>query len=274
MKKSLRTVITAAMFAAANMSALPTSAEGLNTEAGESPQYNWSEWGNYIGGDSGWNDAERITGQIGQMAYGPAPTYDLNDHSHDWSQNNWNFPYDEEDTVTTTMTGTVPPFLTTTTKATTTAPELLYGAPYVRRYIGDINMDGVIDGFDMIALRKLLIKGHGSSPASESYSDLNGDKKVNTADLVLLQRYLLGKIEELTGGTGYKGFMENVDVEKITSENQKENVTTTTASIYDPREDIVVSLYGIKPAKDIIDQSVFETKENIEIQLSSEDERE
>ena len=53
MKKTLRTVLTAAMFAAANMSALPTSAEELNTETVESQQYNWSEWGNYTGSSGG-----------------------------------------------------------------------------------------------------------------------------------------------------------------------------------------------------------------------------
>ena len=61
-------------------------------------------------------------------------------------------------------------------------------------------------------------------------------------------------------------------IDIISSDDKEKPVVTTETSIYDPREDIVVSLYGIKPAKDIIDQSIFETKENIEIQLSSEDE--
>ena len=298
MKKTLRTVLTAAMFAAANLSALPTSAEELNTEENNS-QNNWSEWANWSASD--WNDAERATGQIGQLFYGSFPVEDLNDHSHDWK-----IPDDEDENVTTTAdnqrttttttaplttllrtttttvypiygpgpnwkttTGTVPP---TTTPITTTMPQLLYGAPYYRRYIGDINMDGMIDSFDMIALRKLLIKGRGESPASESYSDLNGDKKVNMADLILLQRYLLGKVNELIGGEGYLGFMENVDIEKIGSEEQNGNVTTTTTSLYDPREDIVVSLYGIRPAKEIIDQAIWQTKDNIDINISSEDE--
>ena len=48
--------------------------------------------------------------------------------------------------------------------------------------------------------------------------------------------------------------------------------TTATTSAYDPREDIVVTLYGIKPAVDVIDQAVSETKENIDTQIESEEE--
>ena len=48
--------------------------------------------------------------------------------------------------------------------------------------------------------------------------------------------------------------------------------TTATTSTYDPREDIVVTLYGIKPAVDVIDQAVSETKENIDTQIESEEE--
>jgi len=261
MKKTLRTVITAAMFAAANLAALPAAAEELKSD----------EQSSFEGvSQSEFNKWEDITGQMGQMFYGPAPNYDLNDHSNDWKQTTTTADDDEKTTTTNSWNFD---FYTTITTTTVTMPQLLYGAPYVRRYIGDINMDGAIDSFDMIALRKLLVKGYGQSPASESYSDLNGDKKVNMADLILLQRYLLGKVNELIGGEGYLGFMENVDIEKIGSEEQNGNVTTTTTSFYDPREDIVVSLYGIKPAKDIIDQAIWQTKDNIDINLSSEDEK-
>jgi|GEM_PF-3031975 len=288
MKKSLRTVFTAAMFAAANLFALPVSAEEpasddqWKTIGTDDAEMNWS----------GWDDFDYLAGQDQYSVYGAQSFFGENRNNDNWNNYSWTVPALEDSDVTTTaadddeQTTTTADddekttttnswnfdFYTTATTTTVTMPQLLYGAPYVRRYIGDINMDGAIDSFDMIALRKLLVKGYGQSPASESYSDLNGDKKVNMADLILLQRYLLGKVNELIGGEGYLGFMENVDIEKIGSEEQNGNVTTTTTSFYDPREDIVVSLYGIKPAKDIIDQAIWQTKDNIDINISSEDE--
>ncbi|WP_303837572.1 dockerin type I repeat-containing protein [Ruminococcus flavefaciens] len=292
MKKTLRTVLTAAMFAAANMSALPTSAEELNTETVESQQYNWSEWGNYTG-SSGWDDLERITGQAGQLFYGSFPIDDLNDHSHDWK-----IPDDEEETVTTTTapmttllrtttttvyplygpgpnwkttTGTVPPLTTTTT----TVPQPLYGPVMSMRDFGDLNLDQRIDIFDEIALRRMLVSGMEFSSYDNFRSihnaDINQDDKVNMADLILLKRFLLGKIDSFEIDRS-KMMMTGKTVETIGAPDEEKPVVTTETTAYDPREDIVVSLYGIKPAKDIIDEAVFETKENIEIKLSSEDE--
>lgn len=56
---------------------------------------------------------------------------------------------------------------------------------------GDINRDGVIDVFDLSALRRAIIRlvfNYNEPPAN---SDANGDGIVNVADLVYLQRYLL-----------------------------------------------------------------------------------
>ena len=293
MKKTLRTVLTAAMFAAANMSALPTSAEENNAEENIPQQ----KWGALISwSDSDWNDAERATGQFGQNVYGPGPNYDLNDHSHDWSQGGWKLPDEQEETVTTTAdnqkttTTTTTPLLTTLISSTTTTMQMLYGPDMIDsvrpKYLGDVNLDETVDSFDMIALRRMILNGLGDASrmnVSLFNSDVNLDGKVNIADLILLQKYLLGQIDEIEAeGTGsFFPTVERITEPPETRPPRKTQTTTTTSktttteavvSAYDPREDIVVSLYGIKPAKDIIDQSIFETKENIEIQLSSEDE--
>jgi arabinogalactan endo-1,4-beta-galactosidase len=57
--------------------------------------------------------------------------------------------------------------------------------------IGDLNNDDVIDIFDVAALRKLLLTGN-NTPTPDSRIDLNRDGYLNVADLVKLQRYVLG----------------------------------------------------------------------------------
>ena len=253
MKKTLRTVITAAMFAAANMAALPALAEEQKSFEGVS-QSKLNRW-------------EDITGQMGQMVYGPGPNYDLNDHSNDWKQ-----------TTTTTMDTVTGTTTTTTYKPAADITQTLYGVTmprYARLGLyGDVNMDDVVDSFDMIALRKMLISGKEAQYQAANYADTNQDGTVNLADLILLQRYLLGQINDLdTGNVRYRAEIEQITEPTTTRKRGHfSETTTTTASIYDPREDIVVSLYGIKPAKDIIDQAVWKTKEDIDINLSSEDE--
>ena len=76
---------------------------------------------------------------------------------------------------------------TTTTAATTTTTTTT--EPFETREIilGDINSDGVIDVFDVISMRKALLSGSRSAEF-----DLNGDNEVGVADLVKLQRFILG----------------------------------------------------------------------------------
>ena len=57
--------------------------------------------------------------------------------------------------------------------------------------IGDINYDGVIDVFDVVSLRRILLGGSAEGIVDD-VMDLNGDSVVNTADLVKLQHYILG----------------------------------------------------------------------------------
>ena len=58
--------------------------------------------------------------------------------------------------------------------------------------LGDINDDGVIDIFDLTALRSAVIKGEYIGKC-----DLNGDKLVDIADFVTLKKAVLSE-EEFT----------------------------------------------------------------------------
>lgn len=59
---------------------------------------------------------------------------------------------------------------------------------------GDINDDGSIDCFDIVALRKILISQ--TSLSEDKKEDLNGNNIVDGNDLYLLQLYVLGSINE------------------------------------------------------------------------------
>jgi hypothetical protein len=66
------------------------------------------------------------------------------------------------------------------------APHQLYSG-----VSGDLNMDGAVDAFDIIACRKAII--------SEDYSgydvkagDLNGNDRLDVGDLILLKKFVLG----------------------------------------------------------------------------------
>lgn len=61
--------------------------------------------------------------------------------------------------------------------------------------LGDINFDGVINGFDIIFAKRGLINGFSDNIAALA-ADVNQDGEYNAADAVLLQKYILGKITE------------------------------------------------------------------------------
>ena len=86
-------------------------------------------------------------------------------------------------TTTTTTTSTTTTTTTTTTVTTTTMP-----TQTVTEVRGDINHDGVIDSFDLIAFRKIVL----SDKKPLAHYDLNSDGEVGIADLVKLQRFILG----------------------------------------------------------------------------------
>ena len=61
---------------------------------------------------------------------------------------------------------------------------------------GDINGDERIDCFDITAARRALISGEFSGSRAEKAADTDKNGKFETADLVLLQKYILGQIKE------------------------------------------------------------------------------
>ncbi|MDO4863357.1 MAG: dockerin type I repeat-containing protein [Ruminococcus sp.] len=87
----------------------------------------------------------------------------------------------------TTETTAVP--VETTVTVTEVIPQPVYGPPIIQ---GDLNFDGVVDSFDLINMRKLFSNGEYSEHYDEA-SDINRDGRVTVADLVLMNRYLLGK---------------------------------------------------------------------------------
>lgn len=257
MKKTLRTFVTAAMFAAANLSAMPVAAEDTAWEvpaetADESSTGN--EGAEALNGN-GWklgkdkskpavtttaavNDMIKKTTTVAQLVYGPRPTTAI---------------------------------IETSVKTTTVTLQTDYGIPYKSRYIGDINMDGSVDSFDMVALRRMLIKGKESEGEAKLFGDVNCDGKINIADMVRLQQYLLGKLEELSEKGKGLSYITDVEIEKITDPNDKDDEVDIELPTYDPIEDIVVCLYGIRPSKEIIDQAINDAEAVVEEQLASED---
>lgn len=61
--------------------------------------------------------------------------------------------------------------------------------------IGDVNCDGVIDSFDIVMTRKGIINGFSDS-ASKLAADADQSSIVDVADLVLIQSFVLGKIQK------------------------------------------------------------------------------
>ena len=68
--------------------------------------------------------------------------------------------------------------------------------------LGDVNSDNVVDGRDLVRLRKYLAnqdeKTGESTVVISSYSDVTGDGTVDGRDLIRLRKYLIA-LDETTG---------------------------------------------------------------------------
>ena len=244
MKKTIRTVLTAAMFATANLSAIPGSAAGETNTQPEQPSARGvlTEIAQKYAPKSGNDQPETIqteptfTDRIvtATTTTQPAPLYGPP----------WVFTSKE----------TLP--VSTTTEVTTTIPQLLYGAPLFYKMLGDVNLDQRVDNFDVIKLRRMLTTGIAGSAAASDYADINRDGRVSIADLLMLQRYILGDIKELYNTKNENGapfeWINDKYIEKITSTTTVPDVNTTTTTVYDPRNDIIVTLYGVAPIRDVV----------------------
>ncbi|WP_294752665.1 dockerin type I repeat-containing protein [uncultured Ruminococcus sp.] len=249
MKKSIFTVMTAAMFAAANLSAIPSDAADnggsrMNVDPVETVTLSDRDW-NREQLKEGENDGQEVS----TTTTSPVTTTEMT-------------------TLTNTTTQTLygPPWMLRTT-TTTTMPVLLYGPPpttttldrdleeNLEKMRGDVNGDEVIDTFDAIALRRAILFDEYKDQRAKLLSDINSDGKIDVTDLVLLQRFLLGAIKDFRDNNS-----TSMSDKTTTKEKLRTTTTTTTTKTsdaifttsYDPRGDIVVTLYGIKPSIDRI----------------------
>ncbi|WP_295086340.1 dockerin type I repeat-containing protein [Ruminococcus sp.] len=256
MKKSIFTVMTAAMFAAANLSTVPVDAadnSGINrnrVDPVESITLN----------DQNWNNRERKAEQEVTTTTTAITTEELT-----------------KLTNTTAQTLYGPPWMFTTT-TTTTMPVVLYGPPIVSTTLkdeldesitkmkGDVNDDETIDTFDAIALRRAILFDEYKNERAKLLSDINSDGKIDVTDLVLLHRFLLGAIKDFSeynsSSLSEKTTTKENKVTTTTTTKDKNRITATTIA-YDPGDDIIVTLYGIKPTIDKIKEMTDTAFESI-----------
>ena len=219
MKKTKKTLLTAAAFAAAmnmatasNVNAVTSSdaeaaakktydpsTEIFQAVYGPGPDYEFPTTTTQPVTTDNWITS---TFDVNTMVplYGPPPDHDFYTGTY----------FTETTTVTTTTTepevlygppwvfpgytGTIPPEYTQDVTSTIVT-QTLYGPPAAYYYEkGDANGDGVVDVFDVIAFRKRLLSSMGryASIADKPY-DLNNDGEVGISDLVSLQNFILGR---------------------------------------------------------------------------------
>ena len=257
MKKTIHTLLTAALFATANMSAMPVVAEDGGTvvkpetaepmSLGEQSEKEGDT--DSVSADGVNYNILKATTKSMAPVYGPPPTTTVNTTALvDVTTTTTQPVYGTQPTISLTSTTTsLPEWLMTTT---TTTVEILYGPVVPRDRLGDVNEDGDVDIFDLVALRKILVSGQSRSFYSDNYADVNFDRKVNMADLVRLQQFLLGKIDSLYDGQW--DFMRGKTIETVTGNNEQDIETTTaTTTTYNPAKVTTVTLYGIRPAKSV-----------------------
>lgn len=142
--------------------------------------------------------------QVIQDVYGPAPDYRDDPVTTDVIETaiaqtttqiitTYGPPVTWSNVTTTTDTST-----STSIETTTAATTSLYGPPRAY-YTCDLNNDDSIDVFDVIYLRKMLLKNmEGSGYFGAITLDVNRDGEFGVADLVAMQNYILGRIPDLT----------------------------------------------------------------------------
>lgn len=192
MKKTDKTALTAAAFAAA-LNIVPMGASAYDPS--EEPIQD-------VYGPPIYFETTTVEEMVPQPDYGPMPAW-----------------------TTETTAVTQDPVITTTEMEA----QPTYGPEF---FCGDITHDNVVDTFDLIAMRQLFTKNKlGKIPYSPE-ADLNYDGKVSLADLVTLNKFMLGNKEYFTKETG---------VPTTTTEKtwyQPDPVTTTTemefVAVYGP----------------------------------------
>lgn len=67
--------------------------------------------------------------------------------------------------------------------------------------VGDVYSDMRIDVFDLVHIRQLAINNENITRKDKAAADVNDDGTVNIADAVVMQNYLLGRVNEFPAGT-------------------------------------------------------------------------
>lgn len=235
MKKTEKTALTAALFAAA-MHVGTANSEPVDASAA----FSGNTTTTVVGMENKQSSQPAISNDIiaefkSEMSgvYGPPPTTTVTDADEEDvitsttttvqlvygppSVFTTTVPDDEEDTPVTTTTEQILPGFTTVygppSIFTTTTPEdkddvvttttdmviaelendgqPVYGP---KPFYGDVNDDGSTDIYDMILLRDRFAQ---NNTEYSFFYDVNSDFKVSVADLVLLNKYLLGQIEDI-----------------------------------------------------------------------------
>lgn len=229
MKKTVKNLMTAAVFAAA-MGTLPTAETA-------SADYNPQETFATVYGPPVVTTETTTM----QAVYGTVPywtTTPVDDYNPQQTETTFAAVYGPAPfwttmpTVTTATKETVPApvygppiaWNTTTmpieTEPVETVPVPVYGPPLAWK--GDLIADNRIDVFDMIEMRKKYINSvlYGDY---DSKADVNSDGEVNIADMVMLQKYILGTAKDFSGQDITVTPTSTTTTTTVVDENNEEN---------------------------------------------------
>lgn len=209
MKKTDKTALTAAVFAAA-LNVVPMGASAYDPSEEEIQD---------VYGPPAYYETTTFEEPVPQPDYGPMPAW-------------------------TTETTAVPE--ETTTEVTEVIPQPAYGPPIAT---GDTNFDGVVDSFDLINMRKLFSKANYSVYYDRA-ADINEDGILTVADLVLMNRYLLGRDKVI----GVPDIYDEPDVTTTTENNYAsvygppawfEEQTTAVATVEEPVTTLQTEFFAV-----------------------------
>ena len=124
-----------------------------------------------------------------------------------------------------------PELTATSTTTTEPVPQPAYGPPPIA---GDVDGDGVIDTFDLVRMRQLYNNNNNYLEYAPMNSDVNNDSVFSIADLVVLSKYLLGQIDGL--GWRYTEPKTEQPTTTVTEQNEDPVSTLTTqyTTVYGP----------------------------------------
>ena len=213
MKKSLHSLLTAAMFAAA----VTTSAGGLATAPNASAA-------------PAEDDLTRLTETEPQDVYGPPSWFSETEPAATTTENPFLTAvplygpprWDETIAPVTDIT-------TTTMPVMTNAP--LYGPPWVLFEEGDINYDKKLNAADLSLLKRAVLND-SYDEATRRLGDLNEDGKLDKADVKEMIRRLTGAPEK------------DPDETDVTTTATDATVPPRPETTTDPYLDIPMPLYG------------------------------